>query len=125
MKDANKRHDYMDQLFGPLTTYRNSAFHPENATCDFFENRAGSRPFYLKYLHMKKHLIWMIIGCAVPLLLIFLAPALGLGKDVSLFIFIIAMFACHFLMPMHHARDKHVKQGEHGKHSEARKEAEL
>lgn len=67
----------------------------------------------------------MIIGCAVPLLLIFLAPALGLGKDVSLFIFFIAMFACHLLMPMHHARDKHVKHGEHGKHSETRKEAEL
>jgi hypothetical protein len=51
---------------------------------------------------MKKHMIWMIIGCSLPLLLIFFAPALGLRSGASLFIFIIAMFACHLLMPMHH-----------------------
>ncbi len=51
---------------------------------------------------MKKHTIWMIIGCGLPLLLIFFAPALGLGSGPSLLIFIIAMFACHLLMPMHH-----------------------
>ncbi len=44
----------------------------------------------------------MIIGCTIPLLLIFFAPALGLGSNTSLFIFIIAMFACHLLMPIHH-----------------------
>lgn len=50
----------------------------------------------------------MIIGCTLPLLLIFFAPALGLGNNVSLFIFILAMFACHLLMPMHHhSDDKH------------------
>lgn len=26
---------------------------------------------------MKKHIIWMIIGCGLPLLLIFFAPVLG------------------------------------------------
>jgi hypothetical protein len=50
---------------------------------------------------MKKHIIWMIIGCGLPLLLIFFAPALGLGSGTSLFIFVLAMFACHLLMPMH------------------------
>lgn len=54
-----------------------------------------------------KHIIWMIIGCTIPLLLIFFAPALGLGSNVSLFIFILAMFACHLLMPMHHGRHEH------------------
>ncbi len=44
----------------------------------------------------------MVIGCTVPLLLIFFAPILGLGSVTSLFIFILAMFACHLLMPMHH-----------------------
>jgi hypothetical protein len=44
----------------------------------------------------------MIIGCTLPLLLIFFAPALGLGSNTSLFVFILAMFACHLLMPMHH-----------------------
>ncbi len=56
---------------------------------------------------MKKHIIWMIIGCGLPLLLIFFAPALGISGNVSLFIFIIAMFACHLLMPMHHGGHGH------------------
>jgi hypothetical protein len=64
---------------------------------------------------MKKHIIWMIIGCTIPLLLIFFAPALGLGENVSLFIFIIAMFACHLLMPMHQGGHKYSS---HEKHSE-------
>ena len=50
---------------------------------------------------MKKHTFWMIIGCGLPLLLIFFAPALGIGSGTSLFIFVLAMFACHLLMPMH------------------------
>lgn len=48
----------------------------------------------------------MILGCGLPLLFIFFAPALGLGNDISLFIFIIAMFACHLLMP-HHGGHEH------------------
>ncbi|MBX2981446.1 MAG: hypothetical protein KF843_02135 [Flavobacteriales bacterium] len=51
---------------------------------------------------MTKHTLWMILGCVVPLLLIFLAPAFGLGGNVPLFILILAMFAFHLLMPMHH-----------------------
>jgi uncharacterized membrane protein YesL len=58
---------------------------------------------------MSKHTLWMVIGCTVPLLLIFIAPALGLGSGVSLFIFILAMFACHLFMPMHH-HEKHNNQ---------------
>ncbi len=56
----------------------------------------------LQNQEMKKHIFWMIIGCGLPLLLIFFAPALGLSSGASLFIFIVAMFACHLLMPMHH-----------------------
>lgn len=48
-----------------------------------------------------KHNLWMIIGNGLPLLLIFFAPALGLDSGTSLFIFMIAMFACHLFMPMH------------------------
>lgn len=51
---------------------------------------------------MKKHILWMIIGCILPLLQIFFAPALGISGNVSFLIFIAAMFACHLLMPMHH-----------------------
>lgn len=61
---------------------------------------------------MKKHIIWMIIGCGLPLLLIFFAPALGLGSGTSLFIFVLAMFACHLLMPMHgHGGHGHSSHG--------------
>ncbi len=49
---------------------------------------------------MNKHTFWMIIGCGLPLLIIFFAPALGLGYGTSLFVFIILMFGCHLLMPM-------------------------
>lgn len=57
---------------------------------------------------MKNHIFWMIIGCGLPLLLIFFAPALGIGSGTSLFIFVLAMFACHLLMPMHgHGGHKH------------------
>lgn len=56
---------------------------------------------------MKKNTIWMIIGCTIPLLLIFFAPALGLGKNVALFIFILFMVACHLLMPMRHGGHGH------------------
>lgn len=56
---------------------------------------------------MKKHIIRMIIGCILPLLLIFLVPLLGFGAGGYLFIFILAMFACHLLMPMHHGKHRH------------------
>ncbi|MCJ8163380.1 hypothetical protein MKJ04_00900 [Pontibacter sp. E15-1] len=68
---------------------------------------------------MKKHLLWMIIGCTLPLLLIFLAPALWLSGNVSLFIFIIVMFACHLLMPMHHGGPKH------GQHNQGEQSQEI
>ncbi len=62
---------------------------------------------------MNKHLLWMIIGCTLPLFLIFLAPVLGLGSGTSLFIFMLAMFACHLFMPAHH----HEKQNNQKQHS--------
>ena len=57
----------------------------------------------------------MIIGCVAPLLLIFLAPALGLSGNISLLIFIIVMFGCHLLMPMHHGghQENRSKNNQH------------
>jgi len=54
---------------------------------------------------MNRHTIWMVIGCGLPLLLIFIAPALGLSGNTSLFIFIIIMFGCHLLMPHGHSEN--------------------
>jgi Flp pilus assembly protein TadB len=53
---------------------------------------------------MSKHNFWMIIGCAIPLLLLFIAPLLGLNNSITLFFFIIAMFACHIMMIGHHRK---------------------
>ena len=65
---------------------------------------------------MNKHVFWMIIGCTVPLLLIFLLPLFGITGNYTFLIFIVAMFACHLLMPMHH---KDHQENKH--HSEASK----
>ena len=74
---------------------------------------------------MNKHLFWMIIGCTVPLLLIFLLPLFGITGNYTFLIFIVAMFACHLLMPMHHGGHEHnvdkensenTKTGNHESH---------
>ncbi|MFD2789941.1 hypothetical protein KCTC52924_03570 [Arenibacter antarcticus] len=72
---------------------------------------------------MKGHWIWMLIGCGLPLLLIFFAPALGFTGYNGLFGFIILMFVFHLLMPhgshgghgRHNSREDNNKQHEHGK----------
>lgn len=52
----------------------------------------------------------MIIGCVLPIILIFLAPAFGITSGISIFIFIAFMFVCHLLMPMHeHGGHQHGK----------------
>ena len=62
---------------------------------------------------MGKHTFSMIIGCTVPLLLIFLLPLFGVAGNYSFLIFIVAIFGCHLLMPMH--------RGQHKEHSEITK----
>ncbi|TVZ28703.1 hypothetical protein JM83_3847 [Gillisia sp. Hel_I_86] len=66
---------------------------------------------------MKNHWLWMVVGCAIPLLLIFLAPSLGITGYNTFFIFILAMFAIHLLMPMHggHGRGGHDHSGHNDK----------
>jgi hypothetical protein len=69
---------------------------------------------------MKSHWIWMVIGCGLPLLLIFFAPALGITGNYGLFGFIILMFVFHLFMPHgahghggHNHTDQIDKQHEH------------
>ncbi len=62
------------------------------------------------------HWIWMVLGCVLPLLFIFFAPALGIGSSYSLFLFILFMFACHLFMP--HGSHKHEGHNHvHQKHN--------
>lgn len=58
----------------------------------------------------KNHWLWMVLGCGLPLLFIFFAPALGITGYNGLFTFIILMFAFHLFMP-------HGTHG-HGKHKD-------
>ncbi len=52
----------------------------------------------------------MIIGCTLPLLLIFILPIFGITGNITILIFIAIMFGCHFLMI-----------GSHGSHNEDEK----
>jgi hypothetical protein len=56
---------------------------------------------------MKKHMIWMLIGCVVPLLLIFMAPGFGLDNSVSFFVFILLMFGAHLMMLRAYHKNDH------------------
>jgi hypothetical protein len=51
---------------------------------------------------MKNHGLWMIIGCVLPFLLIYILPAFGVSSQGAFVVFIILMFACHFMMLGHH-----------------------
>lgn len=55
---------------------------------------------------MNKHMNLMLIGCVLPLLLIFLAPLIGVNGEVSLLIFIVGMFLCRVLIPMSHVGER-------------------
>jgi hypothetical protein len=44
-----------------------------------------------------KHVIIMLLGCGLPILLIFLLPALGVGEGVTLTVFLVLMLVCHLL----------------------------
>jgi hypothetical protein len=68
------------------------------------------------------HWIWMVIGCGLPLLLIFFAPALGITGYNGLFAFIILMFAIHLFMPHgshrhggHNHSQNRQREHEHGR----------
>lgn len=66
-----------------------------------------------------RHAVRMILGCTLPLLLLFLLPVLGIGEGVTLFVAIVLMFACHLFMTHGHDHDpsKHERtQGDSHAH---------
>jgi hypothetical protein len=71
---------------------------------------------------MTRHTILHILGCALPLLLIFALPILGISGEATIFVFIIAMFACHLLMMRGHghAHDSHSHPGRHDHEPDSR-----
>ncbi len=44
------------------------------------------------------HALKMIIGCVVPIALIFLLPVLGVSQGATLTVFLVLMLACHLTM---------------------------
>lgn len=44
------------------------------------------------------HNVRMLIGCLLPLALIFVLPLFGVGSGVTLLVFIGLMFMCHLMM---------------------------
>jgi len=63
----------------------------------------------------KKHIIIMVLGCVLPLLLLFFAPALGINNNLSFFLFLVAMLGFHLLFPMHHHNSNNSKSKNNGK----------
>ena len=49
-----------------------------------------------------KHFLHMLIGCGLPMLLIFVLPAFGVSEGVTLTIFMVLMLGCHLLMMRTH-----------------------
>lgn len=45
-----------------------------------------------------RHAIRMLIGCLLPIVVIFWLPLFGISEDVSLLLAIVLMFGCHLLM---------------------------
>ncbi len=70
-----------------------------------------------KHNPMNKHSFWMIIGCTVPLLLIFLLPLFGITGNYIFFIFIVLMFAFHLMMI--------GKHGHHHQHTNTSQDKEV
>ena len=45
-----------------------------------------------------RHHLRHLIGCLLPIVLIFVLPLFGVGEGTTLFVFIVLMFICHLAM---------------------------
>lgn len=52
-----------------------------------------------------RHLLMHVLGCALPLLAVFLLPIFGVGSETALFVFIVLIFGCHLFMFRAHSHD--------------------
>lgn len=56
-----------------------------------------------------KHHTLHLLGCIVPILLIFVLPLFGVGEGTMLFLFILLMFGCHVMMMGGHDHTRGTK----------------
>ncbi len=66
-----------------------------------------------------KHFLHMLIGCGLPMILIFALPYFGVSEGVTLTVFMVLMLGCHLLMMRGHMADH---SGHESKHQEKRHE---
>lgn len=62
------------------------------------------------------HNLRMLLGCMLPLILLFLLPLVGVGSGMTLFVFLILMFMCHLMMIGGH--EKHQKAHQHSRETD-------
>jgi hypothetical protein len=65
------------------------------------------------------HTLKMLVGCVLPLLLLFLLPLFGLGEGITLFVAIILMFACHLLMIRGHEHQSTNQSDKGDRHAQS------
>lgn len=64
-----------------------------------------------------RHMAWHLIGCLLPIAVIFLLPLFGVSSGVTLFAFIVLMFGCHLFMVRGHGggdEDVGAREEDHG-----------
>ncbi len=65
----------------------------------------------------KNHMLWMLIACGLPLLLLFFLPSFGVESDITLFVVVVIFFLAHLFMiggHSHHGKqDQEEKQHHH------------
>lgn len=54
------------------------------------------------------HTLRMLIGCLIPLALIFALPLMGVSSGITLLMFIGLMFVCHLMMMGGHGHGGHA-----------------
>ena len=65
------------------------------------------------------HHLRMLLGCMLPLLLIFILPLFGVRQGGSLFIFMILMFAGHLMMMGGHLAREHNRLDKEKNHEQS------
>lgn len=66
------------------------------------------------------HTLRMLLGCLLPLALIFVLPLFGVGSGVTLLVFVGLMFMCHLMMMggHGHGHGRHDHDPSQGKESD-------
>lgn len=60
-----------------------------------------------------KHQWMMILGCVLPLVLIFALPAMRISGPIIVGIIVLLMFACHLMMIFGHEEQSHEEEEHH------------